>query len=139
MEKLKIFLEKLPPWMFSIICFLAICWLTLSPDPLGDNELPLFPGADKIAHAIMFGGFAFCIILDWSRRHGWPLALVKTDIYAADIASAFGIITEFLQNAMHTGRTFEFWDMIADITGAFLVAAFVTLYKFKQKDRYNHR
>ncbi|MDE6638659.1 MAG: VanZ family protein [Muribaculaceae bacterium] len=138
MEKFKTFLEKLPPWTFSIICFLAICWLTLSPDPLGDNELPLFPGADKIAHAIMFGGFTFCIILDWNRRHDWPLKIEKADVHAADIASIFGIITELLQDAMHTGRSLEFWDMVADITGAFLVLAIVALYKFKLKDRYLH-
>lgn len=138
MERFKIFLEKLPPWTFSIICFIAICWLTLSPDPLGDNDLPLFPGADKIAHALMFGGFTFCIILDWHRRHGWPLAFKKVDVYAADTASALGIITELLQDAMHSGRTFEFWDMVADITGAFLVATIVAAIKFKMKDRYPH-
>lgn len=135
MNKLKTFLEKLPPWTLSIICFLAICRLTLSPDPLGDNELPLFPGADKIAHAIMFGGFTFCIILDWHRRHGWPITFEKADIHAADISSALGIITELLQDAMHSGRTFEFWDMVADITGAFLVATIVALFKFKMKNR----
>ncbi|MDE6018462.1 MAG: VanZ family protein [Muribaculaceae bacterium] len=135
MQNLKTFLEKLPPWTFSIICFLAICWLTLSPDPIGDHELPLFPGADKIAHAIMFGGFTFCIILDWHRRHHWPLTFEKADIYAADIASVFGIITELLQDAIHTGRCLEFGDMVADITGAFLVAFLVALYKFKHRER----
>ena len=121
--------------MLTIVCFLAICWLTLAPHPLPDNDIPLFPGADKIVHGIMFGGFTLCIILDWNRKQGWPSKLQKTDIYAPEIASAFGIITEILQNEMQAGRTGDIWDLVADITGAFLVAAIVAYYKFKQQKR----
>lgn len=129
MEKIKAFLDKLPAWTLSIICFLAICWLTLAPEPLPDNDLPLFPGADKIAHGIMFGGFTLCIIIDALRRKGWPAYPENVGIlfYSPDIPSIVGIITEFLQGMMHARRTFEFWDMVADITGAYLVAAAVFL------------
>ncbi len=135
MQKIKTWLEKLPPWLLTIVCFLAICWLTLAPHPLPDNDIPLFPGADKIAHALMFGGFTFCIILDWNRRHGWPTKIVKADCYAPDIASVFGIITEILQDEMHAGRTGDKWDLIADITGAFLVCAIWCAYKIMHQKR----
>ena len=116
-------INRLPPWTLTIVCFLAICWLTLAPHPLPDNDIPLFPGADKLVHAIMFGGFTLCIILDWNRRHGWPTAVSKADTYAAVIAALFGSITEALQNAMHAGRSGDRWDLLADIIGAFLTAA----------------
>ena len=134
---LKSRLEKLPAWTLSAVCFLAICWLTLAPHPLPENDIPLFPGADKIAHAIMFGGFTFCIILDWNRRHGWPVKIQKADVFAPDIASVFGIVTEVLQNRMNAGRSGDVWDLVADITGAFIVCAIVCAYKIKQQQRPN--
>lgn len=136
MQKIKNWLEKLPPWALSVICFLAICWLTLAPHPLGDNDIPLFPGADKIAHAIMFGGFTFCIIIDALRRKDWPTypECIKIGFYAPDLPCIVGIITEFLQGSMQAGRSFELWDMVADITGAFLVATgFLILQYFNAK------
>ena len=129
MNSFKAFIDKLPPWTLTIVCFLAICWLTLAPHPLPDNDIPLFPGADKIAHAIMFGGFTLCIILDWNRRHGWPVAVSKADVYSATIAALFGAITEALQNTMHAGRSGDRWDLLADIIGAFLVAGACIIYK----------
>ncbi len=137
MDKIKAFLDKLPPWILSAVCFLAICWLTLAPNPLPDNDIPLFPGADKIAHGIMFGGFTLCIIVDALRRKGWPAfpENIKILFYSPDIPCAVGIITEFLQGAMHAGRTFEFWDMVADITGAFLVAAAYMLIEYLRQKK----
>ena len=137
MERVMVFLQKLQPWILTSICFVAICWLTLASDPLGDTELPLFPGADKIAHALMFGGFAFCIIIDWNRRRGWPLTFQKADIYSADIASAFGLVIELLQKHLHNGRSGDVWDLVADITGAFIVSAAVCCYKLYLRKKYN--
>ena len=140
MEKIKAFLDKLPQWTLSVVCFLAICWLTLAPQPLPDNDIPLFPGADKIAHGIMFGGFTLCIIIDGLRRKGWPTFPENIEIlfYSPDIPSAVGIITEFLQGEMHAGRTFELWDMVADITGAFLVAAAFVIIEYLQHKKHTN-
>lgn len=137
MDKIKAFLDKLPPWTLSVVCFLAICWLTLSPHPLPADDIPLFPGADKIAHGIMFGGFTLCIIVDALRRKGWPTFPDNTGIlfYSPDIPCAVGIITEFLQGAMHAGRTFELWDMVADISGAFLVAAAFMIFEYLRREK----
>ncbi len=131
-EVIKKRLEKLPAWILSALCFLAICWLTLAPHPLPDNDLPLFPGADKIVHAIMFGGFTLCIILDWDRRHGWPSKIGKIDWLAPLFASVFGIITEILQQEMHAGRSGDVWDLAADTAGAFLVAGAIALWQTKR-------
>ena len=134
MNSIKSFLDKLPAWSLTTVCFLAICWLTLAPHPLPDNDIPLFPGADKLVHAIMFGGFTFCIILDWNRRHGWPAAIVRADWLAPFCASAFGIVTEILQQEMHAGRSGDVWDLVADITGAFLTCGGCVFFKYKRPD-----
>lgn len=135
MKTIRKFLDRLPAWTLTIVCFLAICWLTLAPHPLPDNDIPLFPGADKIVHAIMFGGFTLCIILDWNRRHGWPADIGKGDWYAPDFASAFGIVTEIMQKEMHLGRSGDVWDLVADVTGAFLVCGGWCIFKLKQQQK----
>lgn len=125
-------MEGLPAWTLSVVCFLAICWLTLAPHPLPDNDITLFPGADKLAHGIMFGGFTLCIIIDGLRRKGWPVfpENIKILFYSPDVPSVVGIATEFLQGSMHAGRSFEFWDMVADITGAYAVAAVCLIFQY---------
>lgn len=122
-------LLKLPAWAFTTLVTAAILWLTLAPDPLPDNELPLFPGLDKVAHACMFGGLYFAASFDWmSRRRGGtpPFALPSTRACAAIAAAtaAFGGAIELLQGAMDMGRGCDPYDFAADIAG---VAAAVLL------------
>ena len=37
MEKLRAALSRLPQWVFTAATTLLILWLTLAPDPLGDD------------------------------------------------------------------------------------------------------
>lgn len=122
MEKIKDFLTRLPAWSLTAVCLAAILWLTLASKPLGDNDIQLFPGADKVAHAIMFGGFTLCIAADWSRRRGWRRVLPK--VAAAAVAASFllGALTEFLQQSMHSGRSGDSLDLLADTVGSLIVA-----------------
>ena len=120
MERIRRSLSKLPLWTFTIITVIAIFWLTMSPKPLGEKPPPFFPGADKIAHAIMFGGFTFVMLLDWQRSHHWKPVRWAKALICAIISSLLGILIEFAQANMHLGRSFEFDDMIADAIGAFL-------------------
>lgn len=122
MKKLRQFLTSLPAGTLSMITIATIFWLTLAPKPLGDNAPKLFPGADKIAHAIMFGGLALTIMLDRQRKDGWKAANAYKALWVAVGCSLFGIAIEFLQTAMGLGRSFEIADIVSDTTGAFLFA-----------------
>ena len=122
MERIRESLTKLPAGIFTIITLVAILWLTLSPKPLGEQPPALFPGADKIAHGIMFGGFVAMMLLDWQRKHDWRNVALIFAVMCASGASLLGILIEFAQAAMHLGRGFEYADMIADTAGAFAVA-----------------
>ena len=122
MNKIKELLSRMPKWIFTVLTVLLILWLTLAPDPLGDDSPELFPGADKIVHAIMFGFLTVMILLDRERKGDWT-TLGKPFIAIAGISSAaLGIIIEFIQRAMDMGRGFEVADMIADCVGSFLCA-----------------
>lgn len=125
MEKARIFLSKLPPALLSLFTLVVILWLTLAPDPLGQNSPKLFSGADKIVHGVMFGFLASMFMLDWQRRHLWTSMSLPMAIVAATVSSSIGIAIEYAQQFMKLGRGLEFADMIADTFGAVI---FTTLY-----------
>ena len=127
MERVRKALSSLPSWLFSIITLIAILWLTLAPKPLGENPPPLFPGADKLAHGIMFGGFTIMMLLDWQRRHRWKPVWWQRALVCAGLSAFLGILIEYMQANMHMGRGFEYEDMAADAIGA-LVFAFLWIY-----------
>ncbi|MCH5229368.1 MAG: VanZ family protein [Muribaculaceae bacterium] len=122
MERIRRSLSMLPPWIFTAIVTIAILWLTLAPKPLGDNPPPLFPGADKLAHSLMFGGLAIVILIDQQRRKNWKPEVLLQIFIAGLISAFFGIMIEFVQAWMGLGRGFEYGDIVADTTGAFFFA-----------------
>ncbi len=113
---------SLPGWVLTVVVSLAILYLTLVPRPLPDVDLPLFPGVDKLVHAIMFGGLAGAVVLDWSRWRGRVSLSVGCLVVAALVSTFAGGIIELLQLMMALGRGCELWDFVADGAGAFLGA-----------------
>ncbi|MCH5223544.1 MAG: VanZ family protein [Muribaculaceae bacterium] len=126
MERVRSFLSGLPPWLFSTLTIIAILWLTLAPKPLGEKPPPLFPGADKIAHGIMFGGLTAMLLLDWQRKHDWKPTINSRIWIDALSCGMFGILIEYLQDFLQMGRGFEYADMIADCAGALIIGLFWT-------------
>lgn len=117
-------LQRIPVWTLSALLIGAVLWLTLASKPLGDDAPKLFDGADKIAHALMFGVIAAAVMYDW-QRSGPRRCLSAAAIVVIAIGTAlFGAATEWMQDAMHVGRSFEWGDMAADAAGA-LVAALI--------------
>ena len=109
-----------PPWSFSLFTVMVILWLTLMPDPLGDDAPTLFPGADKIVHGLMFGFLTIVVLLDYQRRRGWRNLRWNIVWIVIFLTSAFGALIEVFQLIMALGRGFEWADMIADTTGAII-------------------
>lgn len=111
-----------PRWGVSAAVVALILWLTLAPHPVGDTELPLFPGADKLVHAIMFGALTLCLWFDSGRRSGsWNPPSMRTTLCFALASALFGLLIEWLQLRMQMGRGFEWADAAADLAGCLLV------------------
>ena len=118
MEKIRATISKLPGWILTAATTLLILWLTLAPNPLGDDAPTLFPGADKVVHALMFGFLVTMILLDRERKDGW-LPVKDAWIVGSVAASALlGAAIEVAQLLMGVGRGFEWADMGADAIGA---------------------
>lgn len=101
-----------------MVVLIAIIYLTLFPQPLGENEVHLFEGADKIVHFIMFGGLTGTFIFDrW--RIGQPLGMGAA-ILAATASAVIGAVAEYLQYVMQLGRSGnDIFDILANNLGAF--------------------
>lgn len=110
-------MSGLPPAIFSLITLIVILYLTLFPHPLGEEMPPLFPGADKLVHAVMFGFLTLMLLLDKQRKNNWKTVTWATDFKAMMISACIGIAIEFAQFWMALGRSFELFDMIADCIG----------------------
>lgn len=121
MNRLYKALRHIPAWTLSILTILLILWLTLAPKPLGEVEVPLFAGADKIVHALMFGFLAFVVLLDYRKHHREKCVPGIFICLTFLLVSLFGVAIEFLQKSMQMGRGFEIPDMVADTAGVFIV------------------
>lgn len=119
MEKFRLFIEKIPTGILSGCTVAVILWLTLAPHPTGDLEVPLFPGADKVVHALMFGFLTFILLLELMRHRGWTFLPLPAIGLVAFASAIFGIVIEVVQAAMGLGRSFEILDIMADSAGSF--------------------
>ena len=122
MERMKSSLSKLPAWLCSIITALVILWLTLAPRPLGEETPTLFPGADKVVHALMFGFLGTMMMLDWQRKHHWKPVFLNRILLSSTLSALLGIFIEYAQESMGLGRGFDYGDMAADVIGAYIFA-----------------
>ena len=119
-------ITRLPAGTLTILTILAILWLTLAPDPLPSTGMKLFPGADKVVHAVMFGALPAAWFID-RRRHGHTPTTGQVWLAAALSALAGGLI-EILQALLPTGRTADWRDFLADCAGAIVAAAVCSLF-----------
>lgn len=111
-------LEKLPRFSASVIVTAAVLYLTLFPKPLGGLRVPLFDGADKVVHFLMFFAMAAAYHFDY-RKRSKPVDEARLLGWLFIILSAVGGFIELAQWQMHMGRSGDWYDLLADIAGAF--------------------
>lgn len=116
-------------WWPTILIVLVILWLTLAPQPLPENDIELFPGADKIVHALMMGGLTAVALYDFSRSGEWRIGKVRHHIiiWVGIAAIVFSAIDEWAQGAMGLGRSSDYNDLIADTIGIITVCVIALL------------
>lgn len=124
----------LPCGVPTLICLGLILWLTLAPHPVGEVEIPLFDGADKVVHAIMFWGLAMTAWFDAGRRGGeWHTLGRGMSLGVCLFALVIGALTEILQGTMGVGRALEWADGLADTAGVAIAYAGIMYWSRKTK------
>ena len=76
--------------------------------------------SDKLGHAFIFSVFVYFIMLGLIKQWRFSFLLNKIRIIAFIIAVIYAIIIELIQHYYTTDRMGDYWDLLADIIGAFL-------------------
>ena len=112
---------KWPPALVTILVVALIAYATLVPKPLGDNDIQLFPGFDKLVHFIMFAVLSMALAFDYGRSKG-DYAKIKISRSALAVMAFLSALTggavEVAQGAMDAGRSADWYDFVADSLGA---------------------
>lgn len=110
-------LDKIPRFLTSAVVTAGVLYLTLAPRPFGSVRIPLFEGADKVVHFMMFLAMAFAYHFDL-RRGKKPVDEARLMGWIFVSLSAFGGLIELAQWKMRMGRSGDWYDLLADIAGA---------------------
>ena|SRR5690606_36656646 len=108
------------------VIVLVLCGIPSS----STDDVPKFPGIDKLVHAGFF--FVFTVLLFYGdiRKSGTPKPSWLTSIRVIAFASLFALFTEYLQWKVFTYRSAEAWDLFADAVGIGMgVFAYLLLHK----------
>jgi VanZ family protein len=101
--------------LLCLIYFFIIIFLSLLP-PSQFPEIPLFPGADKLIHFLMYTGLGWLVMWAFYKKH-----LTKTTrLLLFFSVPVWGALMELMQLFMHQGRSFSWFDILANLVGAIL-------------------
>jgi VanZ family protein len=106
-------LAHAPAWLVASL--LLVAGVVYGSLALIGPDLPLPRNVDKLEHFVVYAALALWFTGLVRRRHYWTVVLGL---------AALGVTLEYLQFAMHHGRTGDPWDMAANLLG---IAAGVTL------------
>lgn len=110
-------LDRIPRFLTSAVVTAGVLYLTLAPRPFGSVRIPLFEGAYKVVHFMMFFAMAFAYHFDF-RRGKKPVDEARLMGWIFVSLSAFGGLIELAQWKMRMGRSGDWYDLLADIAGA---------------------
>jgi VanZ family protein len=111
-------------WIATLSCACATLYFSFGPwVPFSG----LFPGADKVEHALAYGTTLLCFMLaaDWRPRRG-DGPFPRTAFSVAILAIAAGIVIEWLQGR-YFHRDPEVLDIVGDMIGSFGAFAIFTI------------
>lgn len=104
----------------SISWAAIILFLSLTPS----NQMPelniwAFLSFDKFAHMFFYALFSLQLIIAFKKQNSICLLKYSAVLIAFLLSFSYGALTEFLQYFMFEGRTADYWDILANTTGAF--------------------
>ena len=96
----------------------SVVIIILSLMPVSSDQYSFFEHEDKAAHFIIY--MVQCILIIFCLKG----SQINKYVYAVLASGIFGITMEILQAALNTGRHFDYFDIIANISGS-LIGSFL--------------
>lgn len=107
------FLSVRLSFRYALVFIYVGCIMTLSLiPPQSFPKIPLFEGADKVVHFLMY--LVFSVLSSWA---------LKTELFRSrtllilPATIGWGILMEVIQLEMHWGRSFSWFDVLANTIG----------------------
>lgn len=101
-------------YFFLSLYILCIATLSLLP-PKDLPHVVFFEGFDKVVHFLMY--LPLSVLLCWVIK---AEVNYKRMIIVILCAVCWGMLMEYMQKSMHWGRSFSWFDELANFTGAIL-------------------
>ena len=111
------------PFRYALVLIYVGLIMTLSLiPPQSFPKLPLFEGADKLVHIMMY--LVFSVLSSWALK----IELYRQRVWLIiPVIIGWGIFMEFIQLEMRMGRSFSWYDILANTTGATIGILFYLL------------
>lgn len=101
--------------IFFVLAYVGwVVALSLLP-PQDLPPIPLFEGADKLIHFMLY--FIFAMLSCWALKTELKFSTVYLII---PVTIGWGILMELFQLSMHIGRSFSGYDILANCLGTFV-------------------
>ena len=94
---------------------LVILFLSLYPFKVKEDSIQLWQHTDKIVHFLMYVLLTYLVLLNVKPKK----CLVKESIFVVLSCILYGIVIEVIQEVMKLGRSFDFFDVLANSAGVF--------------------
>lgn len=118
MKMIRLLSKRIPVGALSIFSVVLIAYLSLDGNPFNASEMRLFPGADKVIHALMYLVLSTVFVFDYARyMYPRKLSIWQTCLCPL-CAFVYSLLMEALQAMTDAGRTADVWDAVANCLGA---------------------
>lgn len=118
-------IRKVPAGLMTMAIVVTIAYVSLDGDPFDASMIPLFEGADKVIHAIMYFTLVAVLLFDAVKFRKCGKAGKAVTLASVVVAFAYSVLMEYLQDQMGLGRTASVADLVANLAGACLGALFM--------------
>ncbi|MBR5638621.1 MAG: VanZ family protein [Muribaculaceae bacterium] len=119
---MKKIINIIPAGVFSVIATGIVVYLLLVPASEMERSLfswLQFKHSDKLIHFLLFFFLNLVYLYDYTKYKAPRHTRINIELAFTAFASMIGLLTESCQLAMGLGRVFDYWDIVADVAGAF--------------------
>ena len=138
-------IKAIPAGIPTVLVVALIAYLSLAPNPFDINKLPLFPGADKLEHIVMYFGATTIFLLDYAKKRLPHHTKTNLELAITAGAMVFGFVMEIMQLIMRMGRSYDMLDVVSNCLGAaiaYVVMRYWLMHRFRRlmlPHRHGHR
>lgn len=133
---MKRLIKAIPVGLMSVLMILLVAYLSLDPNPLGEQQLQLFAGADKVAHFVLYLVTASVFIIDYAKFKLPHHTKLNLELLFMCCAMLLGLLMEIGQLILTNGRDYDVNDLVANCLGAATGFAWMHWYGLQKSRRW---